>query len=62
MYLVVVDEEKCTGCGECAGSCPAKLLALDGGKVRVCGDCAECLGCFSCMTLCPVGAVTVQEY
>lgn len=62
MYLVTVDEELCTGCGECAGSCPAKILTLNGNKVYVTGDCAECLGCFSCMTLCPSGAVKVQEY
>ncbi|MCL4423971.1 MAG: 4Fe-4S binding protein [Firmicutes bacterium] len=62
MYMVMVDEEKCTGCGECAGSCPAKLLALNGKKAYVCGDCTECLGCLTCVTVCPSGAVTVQEY
>ncbi|MCL4516548.1 MAG: 4Fe-4S binding protein [Firmicutes bacterium] len=63
MYLVEVNRELCSGCGECVGACPAKLLALDGEKKSfVQGDPAECLGCESCTILCTRGAVKVTEY
>ncbi len=61
MYLVTVDDSKCTGCGECCEACPAQILALEGELCEVTGDPSECLGCESCVTLCPAEAITVQE-
>ncbi|MCG0277722.1 MAG: 4Fe-4S dicluster domain-containing protein [Thermanaeromonas sp.] len=62
MFLVNVDQEKCSGCGECAAACPAQILSMADGKAEVTGDPVECLGCESCTSVCPTGAVTVQEY
>jgi NAD-dependent dihydropyrimidine dehydrogenase PreA subunit len=55
-----VDQDKCVGCGECAATCPAKILSLVEGKAEVTGE--ECMGCQSCMMMCPVEAIVVQEY
>jgi ferredoxin len=76
MYLVSIDTEACTGCGECAASCPAQIITIvdqkveaagsDGEqlvhKAQVAGDGDECLGCESCVVVCEVGGVTVQEF
>jgi NAD-dependent dihydropyrimidine dehydrogenase PreA subunit len=60
MYVVTVDEELCTGCGECVKGCPAEIFKLENGKCVASND--ECLGCQSCVTVCPAGAIKVEEY
>ncbi|MDK2824025.1 MAG: hypothetical protein PWQ67_181 [Clostridia bacterium] len=59
MFVVTVDAEKCTGCGECANACPAQVFELE--DVAVVTD-NECMGCESCVMICPVGAITLNEY
>jgi len=60
MFIVTIDTELCTGCGECTKGCPAQILVLAEGKaVIIEGD---CLGCQSCVPTCPVGAIKVDEY
>lgn len=59
MYLVNVDADKCSGCGECVDNCPNGVLELDDGVAVVTEN--ECLGCESCVEVCTTGAVTVQE-
>lgn len=62
MYLIVVDQEKCEGCGECVDACPGDVLVMnDAGKAEVVGGPDDCLGCETCVTVCPSGAVTMQE-
>ncbi|MCL1879438.1 MAG: 4Fe-4S dicluster domain-containing protein [Actinomycetia bacterium] len=61
MFMVTINEELCTGCDECAESCPASILSFDGEKTSVSGDPCECMGCEACTTVCPSGAATVQE-
>jgi NAD-dependent dihydropyrimidine dehydrogenase PreA subunit len=60
MWIVSRDEEKCEGCGECVEACPAGILVLENGRVRVTDETA-CLGCETCVTVCPTGAITIQE-
>lgn len=62
MYVVSIDQSQCTGCGECAGACPAKLLSLKGEKAEVTGEATECLGCESCVAVCAFGSIKVQEF
>jgi len=59
MYLVNVDVNKCTACGECVDVCPVDYLAMEDGAVQSVGD--ECQGCESCVEVCPSEAITVQE-
>jgi len=57
---VVVDREKCNGCGECKRLCPGDLMELDSeGKafIREPGDCWDCM---SCVKACPVQALGIR--
>ncbi len=40
----------CTGCGYCAGICPAQAMRMEGGKVLI--DAAKCIRCYCCHELC----------
>ncbi|NLW24016.1 MAG: 4Fe-4S binding protein [Clostridia bacterium] len=59
MFVVSVDADKCTACGECAASCPAQVFEV--GDVAEVTD-NECMGCESCITICPSEAITLSEY
>ena len=54
----VVDQGKCTGCGECVGACPLEAIAVKDDKAHVdpdtCGDCG------ACVDVCPVGALSLE--
>lgn len=57
--MVVVDQEKCIGCGRCVSDCVYGNLSLQDGKVRCGGD---CILCGHCVAICPMDAVTIPEY
>ena len=67
MPRVKVDWTKCNGCETCVDTCPVSVFELqdlpnysDSKKsVPVRED--ECILCMTCETLCPTGAVTVEE-
>lgn len=58
--IIQIDEEKCTGCGECMPDCPEGALRLIEGKARLVSD-LFCDGLGACMGTCPEGAITVIE-
>lgn len=47
----------CTGCGECAASCPAD--AIDIGSVASIKP-SRCIGCGFCIAVCPEGTIRIQ--
>ncbi len=73
--IPVVNEDKCTGCGNCVKSCPRKILELvpinkkvrvfcnskDKGSIvrKICK--AGCIGCGKCERICPVNAIVVKD-
>ena len=59
---VVIDSNKCTGCGKCVEICPGNLLYFEKEKknvVRITSD-AECWDCMACVKACPVLAVKTK--
>ncbi|AEA47938.1 4Fe-4S binding protein [Archaeoglobus veneficus] len=60
MVNIVVDHDKCDGCGECISVCPAEVYELndEGKSVPVRAD--DCEQCCSCVESCPNGAITVE--
>lgn len=57
----VVDEEKCTGCGNCIKACPMACLELVEGKPRYIEKMA-CLACSACVTHCEKGAMEMVGF
>ncbi len=58
--MVVIDEDLCTGCGECIPNCAEGALEIVDGKVRVVEE-VLCDGLGACLGHCPEGALTVEE-
>jgi Fe-S-cluster-containing hydrogenase component 2 len=57
---VGIDPAVCARCGECARICPAEVLTMVEGSVRVGGDNEwGCIACGHCMMVCPSGAIAV---
>ena len=58
--IIQIDEERCTGCGQCIPDCPEGALQLLDGKARLVSD-LFCDGLGACIGTCPEGAITVIE-
>jgi ferredoxin len=58
--LVVIDEEKCNGCGNCVPGCPEGALQIIDGKARLVSD-LLCDGLGACIGECPAGAIKVEK-
>jgi len=58
--IISIDEEKCTGCGNCLPNCPEGALQVIDGKARLVSD-LFCDGLGACVGNCPEGAMTVEE-
>jgi len=58
--IITIDEEQCTGCGDCITNCPEGALQIIDGKARLVGD-LFCDGLGACIGHCPEGAITVEK-
>jgi len=55
---IIIDSDRCNGCGLCVADCTRYTLEVRDGKVRVLeGDCLLCGHCFA---VCPAGAVRME--
>ena len=54
--LPVLDEARCTGCGDCVAVCPAACLELRG-KLPWLPRPADCISCAACAAVCPTDAI-----
>ncbi|MGC9065504.1 MAG: ATP-binding protein, partial [Candidatus Ratteibacteria bacterium] len=58
--IIEIDEEKCTGCGQCIPNCPEGALQIIDGKARLISD-LFCDGLGACIGSCPIEAIKVVE-
>ncbi len=58
--IIKIDEEKCTGCGQCVIACAEGALAIIDGKAKVVND-VFCDGLGACIGECPEGALEIVE-
>ncbi|HLO25426.1 MAG TPA: 4Fe-4S binding protein [Geobacteraceae bacterium] len=55
-----VNQDRCTGCGRCVATCPARIFTLEPSGYRknaVMTAPERCTHCMRCAEECPVGAV-----
>lgn len=57
--MIVIDREKCTGCGLCVKDCPADRLRIEEEKAVYTPGCIQC---GHCVAICPSGAASIPEY
>lgn len=57
--MIRIDEELCTGCGECIPNCPEGALQIIDGTARLISD-LSCDGLGACIGHCPEGAITIE--
>ncbi|MGI6492557.1 MAG: ATP-binding protein [Pelotomaculum sp.] len=58
--IIVIDEEKCNGCGLCVTACHEGALQMVDGKARLVSE-SYCDGLGDCLPECPTGAITIEE-
>jgi len=64
---IVVDIQKCKGCGVCIPACPTEVISLaaevngKGYNFAYMAQPDECIGCANCAIVCPDGVITVYK-
>ncbi len=58
--IIIIDEKKCNGCGQCIAGCPEGALQIIDGKARLVND-LFCDGLGACIGECPVGAIRIER-
>nr|QNO50064.1 ion-translocating oxidoreductase complex subunit B [Methanosarcinales archaeon ANME-2c ERB4] len=57
--IVVIDEEKCTGCGKCVTPCAEGAIRIIDGKAKVISE-ELCDGMGFCIGICPEGVISMS--
>lgn len=60
LHQVVVDSEKCTGCGLCKSDCVSNDIEILGGKAVAFGK--RCITCGHCEAICPNNAIFITGF
>jgi NAD-dependent dihydropyrimidine dehydrogenase PreA subunit len=55
-WTIEIDEDKCTGCGECVNICPSEVFEVVNDK-STCPKVDDCSECGVCVDTCPEKAI-----
>ncbi len=57
-FEVALDEDNCSGCGDCLERCQMQALSMNGGQVVMINK-DYCIGCGNCVTVCPTESLSM---
>ena len=60
MNPIIIDNDKCIGCGLCVNDCPNAHLYLENKKAKAAES--GCIECGHCFAVCPMNAVKIDGY
>lgn len=58
--IVIIDEDKCNGCGQCVTACAEGAIEIVDGKAKLISE-IYCDGLGACLGHCPEDAITVEQ-
>jgi NAD-dependent dihydropyrimidine dehydrogenase PreA subunit len=58
--IIIIDEEKCNGCGVCVPACAEGAIQIIDGKAKLISE-KYCDGLGACLGKCPQDAITIEE-
>jgi ferredoxin len=58
--IIVIDEEKCNGCGLCASACAEGAIKIINGKAKLVSE-TYCDGLGACIGHCPQDAIRIIQ-
>ena len=58
--VVIIDEEKCNGCGDCVPACAEGAIQIIDGKAKLLAD-NLCDGLGACLGHCPMDAIHIEK-
>lgn len=58
--MVIINEQKCIGCGLCVFDCLPQNLTMVDKKAKTINE--KCMQCGHCVAICPNGAVSIDDY
>ena len=61
MTVKGINEDKCSGCGQCINECPALNFTMDEDKKKPVFSPLACMGCGHCIAVCPEDAIIYRN-
>jgi len=58
--IVLIDEDKCNGCGDCVTSCAEGAIQIIDGKAKLVSE-IYCDGLGACLGSCPMDAISIEK-